>query len=168
MKLRIWSVVTALLLLAGLAGCGEELPSAVSSATQAPTEANLTISVLAAPTAVEELRSDRDRSISSVGSADLGELLHRALAGLYMGLVFAPNHKGMPVLDAGMRLDYLRQQVLTSRNIHSIPLMDVAYGGLNRQEVCDRPGTPVLGDPGRGGFAAQLPLSLLSGLGAAG
>ena len=58
---------------------------------------------------------------------------HRALAGLHMGLVFAPNHKGMPVLDAGMRLDYMRQQVLTSRNIHSIPLMDVAYGGLNRQ-----------------------------------
>ena len=60
-------------------------------------------------------------------------VVHRALAGLYMGLVFAPNHKGMPVLDAGMRLDYMRQQVLTSRNIHSIPLMDVAYGGLNRQ-----------------------------------
>lgn len=59
--------------------------------------------------------------------------VHRALAGLYMGLVFAPNHKGMPVLDAGMRLDYMRQQVLTSRNIHSIPLMDMAYGGLNRQ-----------------------------------
>ena len=59
--------------------------------------------------------------------------VHRVLAGLYMGLVFAPNHKGMPVLDAGMRLDYMRQQVLTSRNIHSIPLMDTAYGGLNRQ-----------------------------------
>ena len=108
MKLRIWSVVTALLPLAGLAGCGEELPSAGSSATRAPTEANLTISVLPAPTAVEELRSDRDRSFSSVGSADLGELAHRELAGLYMGLVFAPNHKGMPVLDAGMGLDYLR------------------------------------------------------------
>ncbi len=60
-------------------------------------------------------------------------VVHRALAGLYMGLVFAPNHKGMPVLDAGMRLDYMRQQVLTSRNIHSIPLMDTAYGALNRQ-----------------------------------
>ena len=58
---------------------------------------------------------------------------HRALAGLYMGLVFAPNHKGMPVLDTDMRLDYMRQQILTSRNIHSIPLMDLAYGGLNRQ-----------------------------------
>ena len=162
MKLRIWSVVTALLLLAGLASCGEELPSAVSSATPASTRFTFADPVLPAPVAVEELRSYRDRSFSSVGSADLGELVHRALAGLYMGLVFAPNHKGMPVLDAGMRLDYLRQQVLTSRNIHSIPLMDVAYGGLNRQEVCDRPGTPVLGDLCRGGFAAQLPLSLLS------
>ena len=60
-------------------------------------------------------------------------VVHRALAGLYMGLVFAPNHKGMPVLDSGMRLDYMRQQVLTSRNIHSISLIDMAYGGLNRQ-----------------------------------
>jgi len=60
-------------------------------------------------------------------------VVHRALAGLYMGLVFAPNHKGMPVLDAEVRLDYMRQQVLTSRNIHSIPLLDFAYGGLNRQ-----------------------------------
>ena len=58
---------------------------------------------------------------------------HRALAGLYMGLVFASNHKGMPVLDAEMKLDYLRQQVLTNRNIHSIPFLDFAYGGLNRQ-----------------------------------
>ena len=28
-------------------------------------------------------------------------LVHRSLAGLYMGSVFAPNHKGMPVLEPG-------------------------------------------------------------------
>ena len=70
MKLRIWSVVTALLLFAGLAGCGEELPPAVPSATPAPTAANLTTPVLPAPAAVEELRSDKDRAVSAVGSAD--------------------------------------------------------------------------------------------------
>ena len=75
MKLRIWSVVGALLLLAGLAGCGEELPSAVSSAPASPTAANLTTAVGDGRTAVDELRSDKDRSVSAVGSADLDELV---------------------------------------------------------------------------------------------
>ena len=60
-------------------------------------------------------------------------LVHRALAGLYMGSVFAPNHKGMPVLDPGAKLDYLRQQVLTARDVLPNPLIDFAYGGLNYQ-----------------------------------
>ena len=75
MKLRIWSVVGALLLLAGLAGCGEELPSAVSSPPASPTAANLTTAVGDGRTAVDELRSDKDRSVSAVGSADLDELV---------------------------------------------------------------------------------------------
>ena len=60
-------------------------------------------------------------------------LVHRALAGLYMGAVFAPNHKGMPVLDPGTKLDYLRQQVLTARDVMPNPVIDFAYGGLNYQ-----------------------------------
>ena len=60
-------------------------------------------------------------------------LVHRALAGLYMGLVFAPNHKGMPVLDADMKLDYMRRQILTSRNVRTNPVADFAFGGLNYQ-----------------------------------
>ena len=42
--------------------------------------------------------------------------VHQALFGLYMGSVFAPNHKGMLMLGQGMSLDFLRRQVLTSRN----------------------------------------------------
>ena len=60
-------------------------------------------------------------------------IVHRALAGLYMGSVFAPNHKGMPVLPPGARLDYLRQQVITARDVRPNPLIDFAYGGLNYQ-----------------------------------
>ena len=60
-------------------------------------------------------------------------IVHRALAGLYMGSVFAPNHKGMPVLAPDAKLDYLRQQVLTSRDVLPNPVIDFAYGGLNYQ-----------------------------------
>lgn len=60
-------------------------------------------------------------------------VVHRALGGLYMGSVFAPNHKGMPVLEKETRLDYLRQQVLTARDVLPNPVIDFAYGGLNYQ-----------------------------------
>jgi fatty acid desaturase len=59
--------------------------------------------------------------------------VHQAVFGLYMGLSFAPNHKGMPVLDAGQQPDFLRRQVLTSRNVRGGPLTDFALGGLNYQ-----------------------------------
>jgi fatty acid desaturase len=63
-------------------------------------------------------------------------LLHRGLTGLFIGAVFAPNHKGMLVIGKDDdRLDFLRKQVLTSRNVRSAPLIDFLYGGLNHQAV---------------------------------
>lgn len=59
--------------------------------------------------------------------------VHQALFGLYMGCIFAPNHKGMPTLTGNDRPDYLRRQVLTSRNVRGGVLTDVALGGLNYQ-----------------------------------
>ena len=59
--------------------------------------------------------------------------VHHLLQGLYMGSVFAPNHKGMPVLEAGNELDFLRKQVLTARNVKPNPVSDFCYGGLNYQ-----------------------------------
>lgn len=59
--------------------------------------------------------------------------VHQGLWGLYMGCSFAPNHKGMPVLSADVDLDFLRKQVLTSRNVRGGWLVDVALGGLNHQ-----------------------------------
>ncbi|WP_345771460.1 fatty acid desaturase family protein [Geodermatophilus normandii] len=55
------------------------------------------------------------------------------LFGVLLGGSFAPNHKGMPIVPEGARVDFLRRQVLVSRNIDGGPLTDVAMGGLNYQ-----------------------------------
>lgn len=59
--------------------------------------------------------------------------VHQGLFGLYMGCIFAPNHKGMPTLTGDDRPDYLRRQVLTSRNVRGGVCTDLALGGLNYQ-----------------------------------
>ena len=59
--------------------------------------------------------------------------VNQLLLGLYVGSTFAPNHKGMLVLDGKTPLDFLRRQVLTSRNVKSGRLNDFLYGGLNYQ-----------------------------------
>jgi len=53
--------------------------------------------------------------------------------GVYMGMSFAPNHKGMPVVPRGTVLDFLRRQVMMSRNIRGSRMLDMAMGGLNYQ-----------------------------------
>ena len=60
-------------------------------------------------------------------------IVQQGLFGLYLGLSFAPNHKGMPVLTADEESDYLRRQVLTSRNVRGGWLVDYLLGGLNYQ-----------------------------------
>lgn len=55
------------------------------------------------------------------------------LFGLYMGAVFAPNHKGMPIVPRDARIDFLRRQVLMSRNIRGGRVTDWFMGGLNYQ-----------------------------------
>ncbi|HEX2774006.1 MAG TPA: acyl-CoA desaturase, partial [Micromonosporaceae bacterium] len=57
--------------------------------------------------------------------------VHQGLFGVYLGSSFAPNHKGMPILSEDNKLDYLRRQVLTSRNVRGGWLIDTALGGLN-------------------------------------
>jgi fatty acid desaturase len=59
--------------------------------------------------------------------------VHQALFGLYLGAVFAPNHKGMPVIPRGSTIDSLQRQLLTSRNVRSHPITDFMFGGLNYQ-----------------------------------
>jgi fatty acid desaturase len=60
-------------------------------------------------------------------------LVQQGLFGFYLGCSFAPNHKGMPVLAASDKTDFLRRQVLTSRNVRGGWLTDFALGGLNYQ-----------------------------------
>ncbi len=60
-------------------------------------------------------------------------LVSQAFFGVYMGSVFAPNHKGMLIVDDGTDIDYLRLQVLTARNVSAHALTDFWYGGLNYQ-----------------------------------
>jgi fatty acid desaturase len=64
-------------------------------------------------------------------SAFLG--LQLAIFGVCLGAAFAPNHKGMPIVAAGTKLDFLRRQVLMSRNIRGGVFTDLAMGGLNYQ-----------------------------------
>jgi fatty acid desaturase len=60
-------------------------------------------------------------------------LVHQGLFGLYLGCSFAPNHKGMPTLTEADQLDFLRTQVLTSRNVTGSRPVDFVLGGLNYQ-----------------------------------
>jgi fatty acid desaturase len=59
--------------------------------------------------------------------------VQQGLFGLYLGCAFAPNHKGMPTLTEDDELDFLRRQVLTSRNVAGSRLVDFVLGGLNYQ-----------------------------------
>ena len=59
--------------------------------------------------------------------------VQQGLFGLYLGVSFAPNHKGMAMLDADDSSDFLRRQVLTSRNVRGNWLVDFLLGGLNYQ-----------------------------------
>lgn len=69
----------------------------------------------------------------TVGQAFVFFVIHRALFGLYLGSVAAPNHKGMLVSDVDTHLDFLHQQILTSRDVEANPITDFWYGGLNYQ-----------------------------------
>jgi fatty acid desaturase len=60
-------------------------------------------------------------------------VVHKGLQGVYLGMSFAPGHKGMPVLDHEQAADPLLRQVLTSRNIRGGRFLDAALGGLNYQ-----------------------------------
>ncbi|MFE1294952.1 fatty acid desaturase family protein [Streptomyces sp. NPDC058731] len=71
--------------------------------------------------------------VLSPGKAVAFLLVHQCLFGVYLGCTFAPNHKGMPTFRGDERPDFLRRQVLTSRNVRGGRLTDVLLGGLNYQ-----------------------------------
>ncbi len=71
--------------------------------------------------------------VMSPGKAVAFAVVQVAVFGSFLGAAFAPNHKGMPFLGRDATLDFLRRQVLMSRNIRGGWLVDLAMGGLNYQ-----------------------------------
>lgn len=69
----------------------------------------------------------------NVVTAGLLWLTMMMMFGLFMGLAFAPNHKGMPLVPENSRVGFFERQVLTSRNIRSSWWSDNFMGGLNFQ-----------------------------------
>jgi fatty acid desaturase len=68
------------------------------------------------------------------GRAAVFVAIHQALLGLHLGCAFAPNHKGMLMPDpADRQTDFLRKQVLTSRNVSGGRAVTWFLGGLNYQ-----------------------------------
>lgn len=66
-----------------------------------------------------------------IGFAFLGVQL--AVFGFCMGIAFAPNHKGMPIIEPGRRVDFFSRQVLTSRDVRGGRWVEFFMGGLNHQ-----------------------------------
>ena len=60
-------------------------------------------------------------------------VVQRAISGIYLNVIFGTNHTGMPILAASQQMDFVQQQVTTSRNVR-IPLaLAFLFGGLNLQ-----------------------------------
>lgn len=59
--------------------------------------------------------------------------VQQSLLGVYLGCSFAPNHKGMPNLNDLESSDFLRRQVLTSRDVIGGRFVAAVFGGLNYQ-----------------------------------
>ncbi len=68
-----------------------------------------------------------------VGKAAAFFCVQMAVFGLCLGGSFAPNHKGMPIVPPSTKIDFLRRQVLMSRNVRGGLFVDFVMGGLNYQ-----------------------------------
>jgi len=71
--------------------------------------------------------------VLSPGKAVAFIAIELAVFGFYLGSSFAPNHIGMPLVSPRLKLDFLRRQVLMSRNISGGRFMSILMGGLNYQ-----------------------------------
>lgn len=71
--------------------------------------------------------------VMSPGKAAVFLSVQLAAYGLYMGGAFSPNHTGMPIVPANVKIDFLRRQVLMSRNVTGGWLIHFMLGGLNYQ-----------------------------------
>jgi fatty acid desaturase len=59
--------------------------------------------------------------------------VQQAVFSLYLGISFAPNHKGMPIIESATAIGFARRQVVTARNISGGRFITFILGGLNYQ-----------------------------------
>jgi fatty acid desaturase len=59
--------------------------------------------------------------------------VQQAVFSLYLGISFAPNHKGMPIIESSAGNGFARRQVVTARNVRGGRLTTFLLGGLNYQ-----------------------------------
>jgi fatty acid desaturase len=60
-------------------------------------------------------------------------VVQQAVFSVYLGCSFAPNHKGMPLVEDAEHMSFVRRQVLTARNVAGGRLTTFVLGGLNYQ-----------------------------------
>ena len=59
--------------------------------------------------------------------------VQQSLFSLYLGCSFAPNHKGMPIIEGDAKMSFARRQVISARNITGGRFTNLILGGLNYQ-----------------------------------
>ena len=59
--------------------------------------------------------------------------VHQAVFSIYLGFSFAPNHKGMPLLERDSTAGFARRQIVTARNVAGGRCTTFVLGGLNYQ-----------------------------------
>ena len=60
-------------------------------------------------------------------------VVQQALFSLYLGCSFAPNHKGMPIIEGDTEMGFARRQIITARNVTGGRFTNLLLGGLNYQ-----------------------------------
>ena len=60
-------------------------------------------------------------------------IIESAFTGFYFGNVFIPNHLGMQTVTKDTKIDFMTQQLLTSRDITNPTFFNFIFGGLNYQ-----------------------------------
>jgi len=83
----------------------------------------------------------------SPGFAAAFLLVQLAVMGVYLGSSFAASHIGMPILPPESRVDFLRRQVLMSRNVKGGRVASFAMGGLTVEAIAQSANTTSSGRP---------------------
>jgi len=71
--------------------------------------------------------------VFSLPKALFVEFVSLSFTGFYAWNIFAPNHKGHPYLEKGIKFSFLEHQIMTARNVNGHFLTDLFYMGLNYQ-----------------------------------